>query len=186
MRLGIDIDGVLADFNRSYVELFAKRGHTVTLPPQTWYYPEAQGIPADVIKDVWDEIANSKNFWTTLSPLASPAERARLFRVNLSHDIYFITTRAGVNVKKQTEQWLRVHLDIPSPTVLICPGDKGAVAESLSLDAAIDDRDKNLMSYDVVGTVDVYGIRQPWNDTQIRKFNYWVDTVHEFLDRVGV
>jgi 5'(3')-deoxyribonucleotidase len=172
MRIGIDIDGVLADFNRDYInrclqvtgrDLFPPRPFEIT----TWNYPESFGYSAQEVSAVWESIKTDPLFWYGLEAYPDAGESitqlAYLERVE-GYEVYFITARPGVRVKQQTESWLKGLCAMPQycPTVLIS-SHKGICAKALDLDAYIDDKDLNV--YDVVQNTDArtFVMDRPWN-----------------------
>ena len=150
MKIGIDIDGVLADFTTDYIELLCEVSGVDRRPTSlytTWQAPcwgfeEGLGFSKKDINTTWEVIKLSDDFWFNLAPL-SP--EINLHALANNDEVYFITTRVGKHVKHQTEQWLKEIHNVLNPTVLIS-ADKGAVARGLELDVFIDDRDKNLWS----------------------------------------
>jgi hypothetical protein len=153
-KLGIDVDGVIADFNTAYIA----RIHGVTGEnrfgddalgladgtwPPVWDYPEAYGYTPKQMKAVWKSIGQDDQFWRNLQPLPDVWRKLSLRFHDLreaGHEIYFITARSGFKVKHQTEHWLEHHGMFPS--VLIAR-DKGMATVLLGLDAYIDDRLSN-------------------------------------------
>lgn len=147
-KIGIDIDGVLADFTTDYGELLVSVTGRNILPhtfytgwqPDTWYWERALGYTRKEEDATWEVINKSTDFWFNLAPLCPEVDLRGLAAV---HDVYFITTRSGLYVKQQSEMWLRTIYDVAYPTVIIS-ADKGAIARGIGLDIFIDDRDKNL------------------------------------------
>lgn len=149
MRVGIDIDGVVADFNNGYRDLVHKltdfRMPEVSATfPHTWDYDKALGMDPKDISACWNFIRASDDFWLNLAPL----EGAMSLLDGLSwlpkkHDMYFITSRPGRTSKDQTERWLKKYgFEGQFPTVLISSR-KGTAAAALNLTHYIDDRDRN-------------------------------------------
>lgn len=147
MKIAIDLDGVLSNFEHTYLNL-ANKMFGVGIP-MVQEYPEWGYVDKFLTKDqssaLWEEIKNDPCFWYEL-PVDNVSQQT-FFRINNlqpNHEIYFITVRAGVEVKAQTEAWLRDH-GIDNPTVLVVH-DKGPVAAGLDLDVFIDDYPKNISS----------------------------------------
>lgn len=134
MRIGFDIDGVLADFNTSFIALIPEVTGRNLFPagywPQTWDYPQALGYTKEEVSAVWEVIKQGGTFWNELPPLpdiyvlrdwlCSPPINSEY------HEFYFITSRMGKSVKLQTEDWLDSYIDAPGNTVLIS-SEKGAI-----------------------------------------------------------
>lgn len=160
-KVGLDVDGVLADFNPSYIELLnmvSGRGEDPSYVPTEWSYEHLLGFTKADVAKAWDLIKSS-DFWLSLKPLHA----MDLGGFEASNDLYFITTRPGQRAKVQTEAWLQVHLGVRCPTVIIS-GNKGPVAKGLGLDIFVDDRPENLWS--VKGsspTTACYVINYPYN-----------------------
>jgi hypothetical protein len=151
MRIGFDIDGVLANFIPAYQALTVKVAGGVDLfqpgddiDPPCWSWPEFRGYSAITMRQVWNEIKASHDFWLDLpeTPDCSLLRKAGSPYWDQSHDIYFVTNRVGQAVKWQTEQWLGNHLWVDQPTVLIS-SEKGLVAKALKLDCYIEDNYDN-------------------------------------------
>lgn len=213
MRIGIDIDGVLADFNTGFIEraiavtgkdLFPARPFDI---PE-WNYPEHYGYSDAEISAIWENIAADSTFWLKLPPYPNAMgvlERLRVL-TDMGHDIYFITSRPGVVSKRQSEIWLGTHGGdfLQTPTVLIS-GKKGASASALDLHAYIDDRYENVVDVsrerwvktdeNPVGASKtlVFLVNQPWNtgrahwDAILKTLSVWrVSSVDEMLNQVGL
>lgn len=161
MRIGFDIDGVLAEFIPAYQTLWIKHSGGVdlfhpndVLDPPCWDWPQFRGYSPDLMKPVWDEIKSDPTFWLNLQPERSGAcgtLATMLKTLERNHEVYFITSRSGIRVKRQTEIWLYDHLVYPMrapgvyPSVLIVGHRvKGQVAKALNLDAYIDDNFDNV------------------------------------------
>ncbi len=185
MRIGFDIDGVLADFNKAFIDLIVHTTGANLFPARPfdipmWDYPQHYGYNGAQLKEVWGIITASESFWATLPPYADAKETLnRLTEANQveGHDVYFVTSRPGVRAKAQTEQWLWNNGYTGVPTVLISSR-KGVSADAIELDTYIDDRDVNIV--DVITTRGVktrtYLVDRPWNRTDVAK--------HPQVDRV--
>jgi uncharacterized HAD superfamily protein len=131
MVVMFDLDGVLADFYSGYRSVQERMGKTVTTSTVWDDYWD---------KDVWQEIKNSQ-FWATLHPLVNEDTFKRINGLNAYADVYFVTSRGGVNVKSQTSAWLQQH-GIDSPSVIIS-SQKGEVAKAINADYSIEDKAGN-------------------------------------------
>lgn len=185
VKIGIDIDGVLANFNPKYIDLIIKTTGKDLFPPRpfeikTWSYPSTYGYTFTDEELTWNKILNNDTFWFALPAYDWTAEAIdQLHGRSIRGDfVYFITSRPGVYAKQQTEDWLRTHNSIlrPSgwrdyvPTVLIT-SEKGSAAKLLDLDYYIDDKMENCE--DVIGRspkTQVYIMDQPWNRERISSY----------------
>lgn len=158
-RLGIDIDGVLADFSGEYLRLANKIfGHpeNPALNP-VWDF----NIPPGQAATLWEVIKSTNNFWCTLKPIS----QIRLPQEN--HTLIFITSRivtAGETPEAQSAYWLANILGVTYPTVLVVPHwhDKERLVKYLNLDAFIDDKAETVQQMRQHGH-NCYVFDQPWN-----------------------
>jgi uncharacterized protein len=194
VRIGFDIDGVLADFNTSFIALVKEvTGRDLFPPdywPHTWDYPQALGYSQEEVSAVWDRIKAGGTFWNQLAPLPDMEVLAKWMRMPGEpptqgyHEFYFITSRMGRNVKLQTEEWLDGQFEFAGHTVLIS-SEKGAIAKALKLNYYVDDRAENIL--DVMKespTTISFLVDQPWN----RHVNIAlrIRSIAEFLDRIDM
>lgn len=139
LKVGFDIDGVLADFKSGF------RAVAQELIPGTASQPSAALSPADITR-VWERIARIPNWWATLKPY-EPAEIRRLYDSVRAHrwELVFVTNRppsGGDTVQLQTQWWLEQY-GFLMPAVITVPGSRGDVANALRLDLMIDDQAVN-------------------------------------------
>jgi hypothetical protein len=144
LRVGIDIDGVLADFRTAFHA--AARG-LVDASLQVGDADEADSVLSEsAIKRAWREVSDAHNWWTTLSAF-EPAEIARLYTLARRHkwEVFFLTKRPptrGDTVQIQTQSWLEQQ-GFYLPAVVTVPGSRGELANALRLDFVVDDQELN-------------------------------------------
>ncbi len=152
MIVMFDVDGVLANFGKGYDALCRKLNKQPPGPDAPW--------DAKWDDDVWREIKTSHTWWTELP--AIPDSNA-FFRIAiLKGEIYFVTARPGIDVKRQTERWLMCR-GIENPTVILS-GKKGEIAAALGVDFSIEDKAGNAVyiSYQSPATMS-YLVDRPYN-----------------------
>lgn len=140
LRLGIDIDGVLADFRSAFHDT-AKACLHRDIPDEVDLKAEQALEQADV-KRIWQHIARTPNWWMGLKAY-EPEQLVTLFRLTreAGWEVFFLTNRpasAGDSVQYQTQWWLEQH-GFYLPAVLTVPGSRGEIANGLRLDLVVDD-----------------------------------------------
>ena len=167
LRIGFDMDGVLADFKTAYqsveARLFGSASSTEPESPEQREIADESDAADDVEADprvtfsslvqerkrrdlIWREIRRTSDFWATLPPIDPGAVR-RIHTAMLRHgwEVFFITQRpwtAGEPVQRQTQHWL-VAQGYDLPSVLVLDGSRGRAAGALRLQFHVDDSPKN-------------------------------------------
>jgi hypothetical protein len=160
LRIGFDMDGVLADFASAFREIERELfgvdsgGAAQNTPEDESEQATNAAAPAAPSareierrrRAVWERIRSTQNFWTTLNP-TEPAAVRRLHAQMLRHrwEVVFITQRpptAGDTVQRQTQRWL-VQQGFELPSVLVIGGSRGAAVHALRLTHHVDDSPQN-------------------------------------------
>jgi uncharacterized HAD superfamily protein len=139
LRLGIDIDGVLADFRNAFRDTARECLHREVMSDAL----SDNSLSHIDIDRVWNHIARRPNWWMTLRAY-EPDEIAKLYLLARSNkwEVCFLTKRpasAGDSVQFQTQWWLEQQ-GFYLPAVITVPGSRGDLANALRLDLAIDDQ----------------------------------------------
>lgn len=181
MIYGVDIDGVLADFNSGFISLI-KEMTGKELPkvsstyPAVWNYHREDSLGVNKVTNkeetaVWERI-KAGGFWRSLD--ITKDGRDALSWLNMmryeGHQIYFITSRPGVYAKYLTEDWLSQY-GYRNPTVLVVQSDraKGQLAAGLGFDVFIDDKPNNCLEVAVFSKAAVFLVNQPYNQGDVFK-----------------
>jgi len=172
LRIGFDIDGVLADFSAAFHEIEARLfGPEVSLSegqPEEEEKAQENAASVEMSGDaavprnakqstqetrrrrdaIWKAIQATPNFWRTLEPI-DPGAVARIHALMLRHkwEVFFITQRPttqGDTVQRQTQEWL-VEQGFDLPSVLVLGGSRGAAAGALRLGYHVDDNSQNCL-----------------------------------------
>lgn len=195
MRIGLDIDGCLADFNKGFAKLLEQTAN-VKLPevnqlwPDMWEWTEflhGHGVTTEHQLTSWRLVNDAEqHFWSMLDPYPEAVDIAETIQLlDNEHDIYFVTSRPGKGAKMQTECWLE-ELGVPHPTVLISHS-KGYIAKGLELDVFVDDKPDNL--HDVIKAcglgVKCYLVNRPWNtNVFVNRYITKVSSMLEVVDKI--
>lgn len=171
--IGIDVDGVLADFvtgfNQKLVEVTGRDLLGANYTPTVWDWPQHAGYTADEIAATKGAVRWDRYFWLGLSGYDNVPEVLNTL-VRLKLDVYFITDRFGRTAKNQTERWLHIqHLAASGycpaimPTVLVTPH-KGLACQTLGITHYIDDNEDNCLEAMQAGAR-TFICDRPWNHT---------------------
>ena len=165
IKIGLDLDGVLCDFNTSFLRLLqeihgGQLGPSVAdgqrYMPDRWNWCPALGFSRAEIDAAWHHVqAPSTAFWEQLEPLyphdamCELIDRLAIFQYNKRSvaepfEVYFLTSRPGPTARLQSLKWL-YRYTARNLTVLITSR-KGHVAHGLGLDLVIDDHVENVLS----------------------------------------
>jgi hypothetical protein len=161
--IGLDIDGVLANFNEAFKAVLADTsGRDLPTPgidsPPVWNWPTHFGYNEAEERTAWAHVDQSLGFWANLRPLFSAEETEALLAAVQTplDDLYFLTARPGQTAKRQTEDWL-LFAGVEMPTVLLALPNKiqesangvgfskGTIGEALRLTHFVDDRAENCL-----------------------------------------
>jgi hypothetical protein len=171
MRIGFDLDGVLADLHRAFAatatELFPEIDRAAlgsadvgasppssddvdgsTRPPPSSPRSRSATLTRQQSDAVWAKLADTEDFWESLQEI-EPGIVAEIARVGDERrwEVIFITSRprsAGRTIQRQTQRWLERH-GFPLPSAFVVHGSRGLVAKALRLDVIVDDRSDNCL-----------------------------------------
>ena len=188
LKIGIDLDGVCADFIARFRQLcFDTLGKpTPDVGPNTDWYCTNWGLTMGEIDAIFKRIKGTKNFWENLGKCKG-TENLR----DAIHDyqIYFITNRIptlGRSVEEQSFNWLRHNYEIEYPQVIVTRA-KAPIVKALELFAFIDDRPENCKEVQEGAPTckhSTYLRDQPYNRENCGCVFIRVPTLDTFLERL--
>jgi hypothetical protein len=170
LRIGCDLDGVLADMEGALVReaetLFGPRLKTKnnkkTQQGSKGAQPSALDVEPEVSEDgplqrelhltesergeLWAHVAGVDGFWESLKEI-EPGAVARLATLAAERrwDIIFLTKRpttTGATAQLQSQRWLDSK-GFSLPSVYVVTGSRGRIAAALGLDLVMDDTPEN-------------------------------------------
>jgi hypothetical protein len=170
LRIGFDLDGVLADMETELVHqaelLFGESMTRVLEQRSTGDGPDTVSSEAagDAAPDapvierlnmtprqqrrLWKHVESIENFWQTLQE-TEPGIVSRLHALATERrwEIIFLTKRprsAGATAQIQSQRWLE-SMGYALPAVYVVQKSRGRIADALGLDIVIDDRPENCL-----------------------------------------
>jgi uncharacterized HAD superfamily protein len=149
MTLGLDIDGVLADFITPFLKLLELRTGTGSIDPASITDPNFQQHPfltGEIIFECMEAASYDPDFWRAMSPLLSSDQWQMLDRISNEHDVVFIThrwVRNTYDINQITCDWLRRHGLTRRPVVHFTQEKKSALIRKLGIELFVDDRHEN-------------------------------------------
>lgn len=153
-NIGIDCDGVLADFTLKFTTLLKEMFPHLPFEPFGEDFPRTSwdfasdpglGIRREYEAGAWRRIKETEGWWEEMPFLLSTNARLTLLRVANRHNVYVITSRVqteGSSLVRQTMTWLQDYLGLEHAAVIIAR-EKGPVAKALKLDWFLDDKPQN-------------------------------------------
>lgn len=171
VRIGLDCDGVLCDFNSAYIQLI-KEELGVDLPPVSdtypnkWDYLRDAGVTRELESTLWEKIKVSRSFWYRLNHFEGTVKFLHEVTNTFGpENIWFITARVGDTAQKQTEMWVRQY-GARNPQVIVSK-EKGKHCVDLSITHYIDDKNENCAEVVAISpNTKVYMLARPWNQQQ--------------------
>jgi hypothetical protein len=153
MKVALDVDGILSNFNQRFIETAKDMGLGDHFPARwqwikTWRY-------SDRFSEVWDTIKMDTQWWLSIEPHAGARESIK-FPVEA-----YVTARPIPG--EFTAAWLQ-HYEFPLASVLTVEPDasKLAALKHLNIDLYVDDRPENFHEV-LAGGITCLLFDRPWN-----------------------
>ena len=148
MMIGLDIDGVLADFITPFLQLLERRAGSGSIEPASITDPNFMQHPfltRKIISECMEAASYDPEFWRALAPLPTQAQWQTLDRISAEHQVAFIThrwVRDTYDIHRVTCDWLRHH-GVSDPVVYFTQENKSVLVQKLKIETFIDDRHEN-------------------------------------------
>jgi uncharacterized HAD superfamily protein len=148
MIVGLDIDGVVADFLNPFLRFAEKRIGNGPIPAETitdLSFKRHPVLTEKIVEECMVTVSYDPHFWHRLSPLLSPPEWEALDALSRKERLVFIThryERETYDIHQVTSDWLRRH-GISKPVVHFTQDSKAKLVEGLRVNLFVDDRQEN-------------------------------------------
>jgi len=168
-KIGVDIDEVVVEFFRKYLELFNKKfNHNLKFEDITSFHIwDVVNIPKEASLELIREFYDSEDFYTL--PLVDGAKDA-LGELSQKYKIYFITSRPE-QVREKTFNFLKKHLEKLIFSLHFSGGvwgehkSKGEICEELGIDVFIEDNFDYALDCAKRG-IKTFLMDKPWNQKE--------------------
>ena len=187
MRIGFDLDGVVADFVPEFLKILNRlygNGWTIDQlrNKSSYYFCEClPGLTHDMEWDAFEHLGEW--FWLMLKPFDVNMMKV-LALLAEKHNIYFVTNRAPNPTDEltlwQSRRWLEQFGIKPAGVILT--KDKGQACKLLKLEMFIDDYAKNVYEITKHSDTKCYLIDKPHNRDY--KTDLRVGTVFEYINKI--
>jgi uncharacterized HAD superfamily protein len=148
MLIGLDIDGVLADFITPFLQRLEQRTGNGPIDPSSITDPNFMSHPfltREIVFECMEAASYDPEFWRGLAPLPSRTEWQELERITGAHEVAFIThrwVRDTYDIHEITCEWLRRH-GVKDPVVYFTQDKKSQLVQKLEVELFVDDRHEN-------------------------------------------
>jgi uncharacterized HAD superfamily protein len=148
MLVGMDIDGVVADFLGPFLRYVEKKtgGGPIAAESVTDFsFKEHPVLTEALVEECMTALSYDPDFWHRLSPLLAPSEWEALEGLSRRGELVFIThryARETYDIGQVTSDWLRKH-GVSKPVVHCTQDYKSKLVESLGVKLFVDDRHEN-------------------------------------------
>ena len=148
MVLGLDIDGVVADFLSPFLRVMEKKVGNGPIPPETitdFNFKDHPVLPEKVVDECMVAVSYDPDFWQRLAPLLSAQQWRELDNLSRKEQLVFIThryERETYDIHEVTCDWLKRH-GVGKPVVYFTQESKAKLVDHLGVSFFVDDRHEN-------------------------------------------
>jgi uncharacterized HAD superfamily protein len=150
MRVGLDIDGVLADFISPFLRILEGRCGSGPLDPKLVTDPNFVNHPLiseQMVTECIQDVSSNPEFWEGLAPLATTEHWKALDQLSLEERLVFVThryERESYDIGQVTCDWLKKH-GVSKPVVYFTRTYKSELIRKLQIELFVDDRHENCL-----------------------------------------
>jgi uncharacterized HAD superfamily protein len=149
MIVGMDVDGVVADFLPAFIRLLEKKtGNSIITETITDLTFKGHDFVTDqILEDCMAAVSQDPEFWSILPSLLAPSEWEALDDLSRRDELVFIThryQRETYDINQVTCDWLRKQ-GVSKPVVHFTQQYKSEVVERLGVKLFVDDRHENCL-----------------------------------------
>jgi hypothetical protein len=187
MLVGLDVDGVVADFLDPFLRFVAEKTGCDPIDAATIADLSFKGHPVltdAVMGDCLAALTYEVDFWSRLNSLLTPSEWGVLETLSRKDQLVFITHRHGRDghdVRQVTSDWLQKH-GISRPVVHCTQDYKSKVVESLGVKLFVDDRYENCQDVAEKTAAAVFMPHRCYNQSFIHPRVKRIQTLNELTD----
>ncbi len=148
MNVGLDIDGVVADFLSPFLLLLEKRIDNGPISEETitdFRFKDHPLVTEEVVSDCMQTVSYDSSFWQNLSSLITPRDWQKLENLSRRRQLVFVThryVRDTYDIHGITCDWLKMH-GIREPVVHFTNELKAELVQNLEIRLFMDDRHEN-------------------------------------------
>jgi len=148
MMIGLDIDGVLADFISPFLRVLEARMGNGPIDPESitdLNFMNHPLITMEIISECIARVSDDPKFWQALAPLPSAEQWQALDRLSCKNNLVFVThryERETYDIGQVTRDWLRKH-GVSHPVVYFTQNHKSELIGKLNVEVFVDDRHEN-------------------------------------------
>lgn len=148
MMVGLDIDGVLADFISPFLRLLEQRAGHGPIDLESINdagFTNHPFISQELVSECMIDVSYDPAFWQRLAPLPSPDQWRALDTLSRKARLVFVThrwERENYSIHQVTCDWLKKH-GVSNPVVYFTQNHKSELIGQLRVELFVDDRHEN-------------------------------------------